>query len=534
MSATKAFAIWCAIALSAFGIFLDEGIISTAIPQITDDFQSLADVGWYGSAYNLTLCAMQLLFGRMFTTFHVKSVYLASVLLFEVGSLICALSHNSVTFIVGRAVAGFGASGVSSGACVIIGAALPAEKLPFYMGALGMVYGIGAVIGPVVGGVITNSYLTWRWCFWINLPLAVPTVAAVFFMIKIPPKPLGEKMTLWDKLKALDPLGTVLLLPSIISFILALQYGGTLATWGDGRTIACFVVSGVLIIAFAIEQAYMGDKGLVPPRLVKDRMIVFSGLYAFCLDSAYYILSYYLPIWFQAIENTSAGESGLRFLALIIALVVSIFVAGWVVTKFGYCQPFMLLGGILAAVGAGLLSTLTTISGSNLWIPFQVIAGLGIGFGTQQPAVLVQSLLEDDDGTLAVAIVVFGQCFGPTVSITVAQAVFSSVLISGITSQIPGLDPEAVRNAGATDLRKLVAPSQLDALLGIYNRALTRTFITAAVLAAIATFLVAGIPLRKLKGEEGQSDKEELAEKPLESSEKSKPAEGLLRSDTGA
>ncbi|KAI8280308.1 Efflux pump roqT [Colletotrichum sp. SAR11_57] len=175
----KAFLIWLAIAFGVLCTFLDEGIIATAIPRITDDFGSLKDVGWYGSAYQMTLCAFQLVFGRVYNQFNIKIVFLASLGIFEVGSLICAVSPSSAVFIVGRAIAGLGASGLQGGSLVLISAALPAKKLPLYLGAIGMVYGVAAVVGPVAGGLITNSYLTWRWTFLVAAAMAASSVIGV-------------------------------------------------------------------------------------------------------------------------------------------------------------------------------------------------------------------------------------------------------------------------------------------------------------------------------------------------------------------
>jgi hypothetical protein len=133
-------------------------------------------------------------------------------------------------------------------------------------------------------------------CFYINLPIAAPTVVATIFLIKVPPQGGEHKLPWLQKICNLDLLGVVLLLPGIISFILALQLGSSLYSWSDGRTIACFVVAGVLIITFLVEQWWMGEKALVPPRFLKMRVVIFASIFAFCLDSAFYTLVYYVSI----------------------------------------------------------------------------------------------------------------------------------------------------------------------------------------------------------------------------------------------
>ncbi|KAK6225688.1 major facilitator superfamily transporter [Colletotrichum tabaci] len=505
----KVLVIWSAIALGVLCTFLDEGIIATAIPRITDDFGSLTDVGWYGSAYQMTLCAFQLVFGRLYNQFSIKTVFLASLAVFELGSLVCAVSPSSTAFVAGRAVAGLGASGLQSGCMVLISATLPAKQLPMYVGAIGMVYGVAAVLGPVVGGVITNSRLTWRWCFYINLPIAVPPAVATLFLVKSPP-PTDEQRRPWlEKIRGLDYLGMVLLLPGITSLLLALQFGGALFAWDDRRTIACFVVSGVLVVGFVVEQWWMGEKALVPPRLATMRVVAFGALFGFCLDGAFFTLVYYVPLWFQAIQGATPEQSGVRYLALCLAFIFTIFLSGWGVTKTGYYQPFMLAGTVLLSIGAGLLSTLKVASGADRWIPFQVIAGLGIGASTQQAAVAVQSSLNEADVAIGVAVVLFFQCLGPTTAITVAQAVFASVLTSGIAAKVPGVDPQAVRASGATGLKDLVPAEQFGNLVQVYNHAITRTYLVAAALAAASLVGVVGVGLKKIESE-GDTEKSDV------------------------
>lgn len=152
-----------AMALAVFLIALDETIIATAIPRITDEFHSLNDVGWYGSGYMLTLCSFQLQYGKLYQRFPPKRVMLVAITLFEIGSLLCGAAPNSAALIVGRVIAGSGASGILIGTIIIIANAVPLRERPIYTGAVGSIYGVASVAGPLLGGFITDSRLTWRW-----------------------------------------------------------------------------------------------------------------------------------------------------------------------------------------------------------------------------------------------------------------------------------------------------------------------------------------------------------------------------------
>jgi MFS family permease len=210
--------------VSIFIVALDRMIIATAIPAITDEFKSLPDVGWYGSAYLLTTCSFQLLFGKLYTFWAVKTIWLSSIVIFEIGSAICGAAPNSTALIIGRAVQGVGGAGIFSGAIVTIVYAVPLEKRPLYQGMFGAVFGLASILGPLIGGAFTSN-VTWRWCFYINLPIGGVAFVISAFLLRIPDRDTTQ-LPLREKLAQLDAAGTTLLIPGVVALLLALQWGG--------------------------------------------------------------------------------------------------------------------------------------------------------------------------------------------------------------------------------------------------------------------------------------------------------------------
>lgn len=240
----------------------------------------LGDIGWYASSYLLTFGSFQLLFGRIYTFYNPKWVLIAAIVIFEVGSVVCGAAPDSVSFIIGRAVAGLGAAGILGGAIVVILYAVPLHKRPVFQGMFGAVFGIASVVGPLLGGAFTSN-VSWRWCFYINLPIGGVSMFVIAFFLNIDFKK-GEELTLWQQFKRLDPIGTSLLIPAVVCLLLALQWGGTTYAWSEWRVILCLVLFGVLIIGFGGVQLWRGDRATLPPRIAKNRTILSGTWFAMC------------------------------------------------------------------------------------------------------------------------------------------------------------------------------------------------------------------------------------------------------------
>ncbi|KAG8156728.1 hypothetical protein KVR01_013333 [Diaporthe batatas] len=497
-----------ALCLAVFLMALDNSIIATAIPKITDEFHSLDAVGWYGSAYLLTTAALQLLFGKFYSYLNIKWVFLSAIGLFELGSLICGVAPNSTALIIGRAIAGAGSAGILSGALIILAFTVPLRSRPAYSGGITSMYGIASVAGPLLGGAFTDK-ATWRWCFYINLPIGAITVLVVAFFFQ-PPKgassssgagaAANKNKTRREILNEFDPIGTIVFMPAIVCLLLALQWGGTTYAWGNGRIIALFVVFGVLISAFLFIQWRQQENATVPPRVVKMRSVWSGALFAAATGAAFFSGIYFLPLWFQAVKGSSAVNSGIMNLPMLISVVLFSLTAGIVVSLVGYYTPFMLLSTVLMSIGYGLVSTFQPDTGAGVWIGYQILAGAGVGFGMQQPLMAVQAVLSDKDLPTGTAVVVFTQTLGGSLFVSVSQNVFSNKLVEYVGEYAPGLDPSVVLAAGATSIQKVIPSEFLDGVTLAYNDALMQTFLVSAALAAFSIVGSAFMEWRSVKG----------------------------------
>ncbi|KAJ6789171.1 hypothetical protein PWT90_03295 [Aphanocladium album] len=494
----KRILIMIALFLSMFLITLDQNIIATAIPRITDEFHSIDDIGWYGSAYLLTTCSFQLLMGKIYKYYPAKPLFLAGVFLFEVGSAICGAAPTSAAFIIGRAVAGLGASGLFSGLMVIMFHTIPLQQRPLWQGGAGALFAVASVIGPVVGGAFTDK-ITWRWCFYINLPIGAISLVVTVFLVNLPNQKLEPRAkTLLGKIQQLDPVGNLAFFPGIICLILALQWGGTRYSWNNARIIVLLVVCVALVAVFIAIQIWRKEEATVPPRIMKQRSIAAAMIFCFFNGAGMMTLMYYLPIWFQAVKGATAVHSGLMLLPTVLSLVAASILSGIVISRVGYYAPFYIISSILTPIGAGLMCTFTTSTGEGMWIGSQILFGFGLGLGVQQHMNVVQTVLERADIAVGTAIVMFIRFLGSAIFLPIAQNVFLKDLVSKL-SALPGVDAEKVIKGGATELRSLVPSSELDLLLNYYNAAIVKVFYIVVGTTAVTIFASVCVEWRSLK-----------------------------------
>jgi len=512
--------IMIALILTVFLSALDMTIVATAIPRITDQFHSLDEVGWYGSAFFLTVAAFQSTWGKAYKYFPLKTTFLLSIFVFEIGSLICGVANNSTTLIVGRAVAGLGGAGITSGCYTIIGFSAPPRQRPAFTGLTGATFGVASVLGPLLGGIFVScpsailhvlsrpseisfvadgtfvqqtDHLSWRWCFYINLPIGGVSGVIILLFFRTPQAARPQQASLVEKLWQMDFPGTFTIMAATCCYLLAMQWGGTSKAWNSSDVIGTLVGFGLLIIVFIVIEYFSGDRALLQGRLLKDRTLMAVSAYIFMVAGVFFTMVYYLPIYFQATRNVSAAKSGIDNLPLVVAASLFSIVSGGLLTVWGHYIPIMVFGSIVASIGAGLVYSLEIHTGSSKWIGYQALVGIGTGLIFQIPVIVAQAVVKPADLSSVTAMILFFQTGGGAIFISAAQAGFANKLLHRLASTAPDVDASLVLTTGATDLHKVFSAAQMPGILSAYMDGLKVPF-AISIACACLTFLLSFMP----------------------------------------
>ncbi|KAH8681834.1 major facilitator superfamily domain-containing protein [Xylariales sp. PMI_506] len=496
-------AVTAALSMAVFLVAMDVNVVSTAAPRIAEEFSALDDVGWYGSAFLMTTCAFQILFGRVYTMFPAKWIFLAAISTFMVGSVIAATSSSSGAFIFGRAVQGTGTSGILAGGLIIISQVVPLQTRSLLSAVVGAMEGIAMISAPVIGGALTDK-LSWRWCFYINLPIGGFVLLAILLFLRIPEENRPQQAvsrTFFETCYQLDILGSALIIPPIICILLALQYGGTIYAWNSAVVVILIILGVVLFGVFGYSQYANSAVAMVPFRIIKQRSVMAGFWYTVCTSSALAVMTYFLPLWYQTIMDMSPTDSGLHLLPMLIGVIFGVLGSGALVSALGYYTPFMIAGTILMSVGVGLLTTITPDTSNGLLIMYPAIFGVGVGVGFQQPLTGAQTVLPRKDIPTGTSIIVFGQTIGAAIVLSIGQAVYDNRLIANINTYL-GIVIETgnkLLTDGTSELAATLTAEQQPLLVNAASKSLTQTFYVGLVMATLSIFGSLAMEWRSVK-----------------------------------
>ncbi|KAI0839334.1 MFS general substrate transporter [Hypoxylon sp. FL0890] len=489
--------------------------VGTAIPAITSEFNTVNDVGWYSSAYLIANCIMVPFVGKLYSIFPLKVVMITFVVIFELGSLIAALSISSKMLIVARTISGIGGSGILNGGSTIIAATVPIASRSLLNGVIMGCFGVGQAVGPLIGGALTQG-LTWRWCFYINLPVGGLVVFLFVFVVRLPVSRLSEKrMSLLERVLEIDFVGFLIFAAGSIMFLIGLQGGGTVYPWNSPTVIGLMCGGAATFGVLGLWFAYKGDAALLPPRLLRDRVNIMITITAFVQSGGSTNVLYWLPVWFQAIRGADALQSGILILPLIIAQLVASVICGALVQKTGYYLPEVMVGNALVAVGAGLTSTFTLTTSLGDIIGYQILMGAGRGFILQLLVTAMQANVPRKDASIATAYAVFSQLLGGAIFSAVAKAIFTSSIGEALQKFAPSVDSSLLIDSGVTEIIKVIPPNQLEGAFMAYNEAITHVFYLQFAAASCAFLSGWGMGWKNLKKVKQEKENEEESDAEL-------------------
>ncbi|KAL5044198.1 hypothetical protein BDW71DRAFT_216009 [Aspergillus fruticulosus] len=499
------------IFVSTILVSLEIGIIATAIPGITSDFRRLDDVGWYGSATFVLAAAASPLWGKLFKYVNVKWTFLSAVGIFLVGSVVAAAAPNSVSVIIGRAFQGWGASGVLGGTLIVINYVAPPRNHPLLIGTWMAVFMVSTILGPVIGGAFTSG-VSWRWCFWINLPVGGLVIALLLLFLRIPKHIKSVPATWREIILTLDIPGFCLLLVSLVCLTLALQWGGQTKAWSHGSVIATLVLWIVLTIGFFVTEWLQGPRAMAPFSILKQRTTWSNALFCLISYAGLYQVMFYLPIYFQSIHGQSAVKSGVNTLPFLAFFAVGAVVSGAVIGKTRYTQPYELLGALIMTAGMALIYILDVDSSRAMYIGAEVLFGFGVGICNQIPMTAVQGFSKLEDVSSATGIMIMCQTLSGAYFVAIAQSLFANRMLQTILTSASHLDPARVLGTGASELQNVFSGDDLTAVIAAYMVGIRDVFAFSLACAAFSVLLTLVIPLKKLPDHEKKPAATEAAE----------------------
>jgi EmrB/QacA subfamily drug resistance transporter len=474
---------------------LDQTIVGTALPTIVSDLGGAEHMSWVVTSYLLAETVATVLVGKFGDLFGRKVVFQVSAVVFVTGSFLCGLATNMSLLIVWRAMQGVGAGGLMVTSMALIADVVPLRERGKYQGAIGAVFGVSTVIGPLLGGLFTD-HLSWRWAFYVNVPIAIVVVAAAARTIPVV-KSVSRPV--------IDYLGIALVAVGASALILATSWGGVEYAWGSPVILALFA-GGLLALALFCRVETRAAESMLPMRLFRNPVFTVCSVLSFIVGFAMLGALTYLPSYLQYVDGDSATVSGVRTLPMVIGLLIASIASGNVVSKTGRYRLFPIAGSVVMGLGLYLMSRMGPATGAWLESLYMFVLGVGIGLCMQVLTIAVQNTVDYTDlGTATSGVTFFrtlGSSFGTAVFGTIYANALEPNLRDGIATAVRtgGVDPETVTRAatspdGVHELPSAAAGPIVDAYADTLQTVFLWTVPIVAVGFLVALFLKE-VPLR--------------------------------------
>jgi EmrB/QacA subfamily drug resistance transporter len=459
---------------------LDQTIISTALPTIVGDLGGLNHLSWVVTAYLLSSTVVGPIYGKLGDLYGRKVVLQVALAIFILGSALCGTSQDMGSLIAFRAVQGIGGGGLVVVVMAVVGDLVSPRDRGRYQGYFGAVFGVATVLGPLLGGFFVDN-LSWRWIFYVNLPLGVAAsvvIARTFHANRS------------QKTPVIDYLGAALLAGSLTSLVLYTSLGGTTYPWGAPGMIGLLVGGFVLLLAFVYVEKRATD-AILPLSLFRNRVFGTTCAISFGIGLALFGSVTYIPIYLQIAKGHSATESGLLMTPMMVGLLITSIASGQIIARTGRYKPFPILGTAIATVGLLLLSRLDPETSTVTAGAYMLVLGLGLGLVMQVLVLLAQNSVDYRNLGVATSGVTLFRQVGGCIGVALFGAIFSNEFTANLRHALPG-----VHATGSLDLAEIkrLPPGAHDAYIHALTDALHPVFLAAAGVCAIAFVLACLLP----------------------------------------
>ncbi|MEU6951243.1 MFS transporter [Streptomyces sp. NPDC045714] len=491
---------------------LDQTIVSTALPTIVSELGGLDHLSWVVTAYLLAATAATPLWGKLGDQYGRKKLFQTAIVIFLIGSALCGVAQNMPQLIGFRALQGLGGGGLMVLSMAIVGDLVTPRERGKYQGLFGAVFGVTSVLGPLLGGFFTE-HLSWRWVFYINLPIGVVALVVIAAVLHIPVR--REKHTI-------DYLGTFLIAAVATALVLVASLGGTTWAWSSPQIIGLAVLAVVLLVAFiAVERRAV--EPVLPLKLFRIRTFALVAVISFVIGFAMFGAMTYLPTFLQVVHDITPTMSGVHMLPMVFGLLITSTGSGQIVSRTGRWKVFPVLGTAITAVGLLLLHQLDENSSTWLMSAFFFVFGAGLGLVMQVLVLVAQNSVSYQDLGVATSGVTFFRSIGSAFGVAIFGTVFANRLTGQLTDALAGqsLPPGVDAGRLAADPRAIgQLPAGLrPSVLGAYSTSITDVFLYAVPVVLLAFVLAWFLREDKLRGSVTAPDTSQtLASNPVERS----------------